>query len=118
MPAEARVDKSVRRAATIVVGRLRTLRSESGFTLIEVLLAGVMLAILSVPISALLSTSAAVALRDRQRTSADQLAQAQVENARSLPYFEVGLVNGNPQGNLPASSTAVLANIGTVNITT
>lgn len=112
------MDKSVRRAATFVVGRLRALRSEAGFTLIEVLLAGVMLAILSIPISALLSTSAAIALRDRQRTSADQLAQAQVENARALPYFEVGLTNGNPQGNLPASSTAVLPSIGTVNITT
>ena len=119
MPAEARYDISVRRAATIVVGRLRTLRrSESGFTLIEVLLAGVMLAILSVPISALLSTSAAIALQDRQRTSADQLAQAQIENARALPYFEVGLQNGNPQGNLLASSTTSLPSIGIVTIGT
>jgi hypothetical protein len=118
MPAEARYDISVRRAATIVVGRLRTLRrSESGFTLIEVLLAGVMLAILSVPISALLSTSAAIALQDRERTSADQIAQSQIENVRALPYFEIGLVNGNPQGNLPASSTASLPSIGNVTIT-
>ena len=103
---------------TIRVSRLRALRAEAGFTLIEVLLAGVMLAILSVPISALLSSTAAVARLDRERTGADQIAQAQVETIRTLPYTQVGTTAGNPPGVLAASTTSALPSGEAVTIAT
>ena len=103
---------------TIRVSRLRALRAEAGFTLIEVLLAGVMLAILSVPISALLSSTAAVARLDRERTGADQIAQAQVETIRTLPYTQVGVTGGNPPGVLAASTTSALPSGEAVTIAT
>jgi type II secretory pathway pseudopilin PulG len=110
-------DVALGRGAALVT-KLRAIRAEAGFTLIEVLLAGVMLAILSVPISGLISTSAAIARLDRERTSADQLAQTQIETIRTLPYFDVGIVGRNPQGNVPATTSATLPSIGTVTITT
>ena len=103
MPAEARYDISVRRAATIVVGRLRTLRSEAGFTLIEMVLATMMLMIISAPIAAVLSQGAAISKLARERTGADQLAQAQIDWVRTLPYSWVGLTNRNPPGKIPSS---------------
>ena len=115
MSAEGRIDAPFGRATTRISRRLR---QEAGFTLIEVLLAGVMLAILSVPISGLLSTTAAIARLDRQRTSADQLAQKQIETIHALPYFDVGLVGANPQGTIASPTTATLPSIGSVTVTT
>ena len=115
MSAEGRIVAAFGRATT---GIARRVRQEAGFTLIEVLLAGVMLAILSVPISGLLSTTAAIARLDRQRTSADQLAQTQIETIRALPYTASASSGGNPQGNLSATATATLPSIGTVTIAT
>lgn len=115
MSAEGRIDAAPGRVTTRISRRLR---QQAGFTLIEVLLAGVMLAIVSVPISALLSSTAAIARLDRQRTSADQLAQKQIETLRSLPYFNLGLVGGNPQGTIVSPTTATLPSIGSATVTT
>jgi len=87
---------------------LRALRAQAGFTLIEVLLAGVMLAIVSVPISAIISQGAAIAKLSRERTGADQLAQTEIEAIRALTYTSVGTVNGNPAGSLVANTAASL----------
>ena len=103
---------------TIRIFRLRAFRAEAGFTLIEVVLAGLMLAILSVPISALLSSSSAIARLDRERTGADQMAQAQIETIRTLPYTQVGITNGNPPGVLTASTTTSLPSGEAVTIAT
>ena len=103
---------------TTRVSRLRAIRDAAGFTLIEVVFAGLMLAILSVPISALLSSTSAIARLDRERTSADQLAQTQIETIRALPYFNVGLVGANPQGTIVSPTTATLPSIGSVTVAT
>jgi len=91
-----------------VATRRTRLRAQAGFTLIEVLLAGVMLAIVSVPISAIISQGAAIAKLSRERTGADQLAQTEIEAVRALAYTSVGTVNGNPAGSLTASTPAGL----------
>jgi hypothetical protein len=117
MPAEARKDNSVRRAATIVVGRLRTLRSEAGFTLIEMVLATLMLAIMSAPVGAILASGAAISSLAGERTGADQIAQAQIESLRAIPYTQVGLTNGNPSGILAASTSTTLPSGEAITIT-
>ena len=77
---------AVTRVATEIGRRLRATRGQAGFTLIEVLLAGLMLAILAAPISALLSSTSSISKLDRERTGADQLAQTAIETLRTLPY--------------------------------
>jgi type II secretory pathway pseudopilin PulG len=101
--------------ATIRIAR--RLRKEAGFTLIEVLLAGVMLAIISAPISAILSQGAVIAKLARERTGADQLASTQIEAIRSLAYYSVGLVGGNPKGSLKGTNDALLPDGEEVTIT-
>ena len=91
----------------------RRLRSEAGFTLIEVVLAAMMLAIISAPISAIISQSAVIAKIARERTGADQIAQTQIESIRALDYYSVGIVNGNPPGSLTAQTQNVLLPNGT-----
>ena len=102
MSAEGRIDAAGGRVTTRISRRLR---QQAGFTLIEVLLAGVMLAIISAPIGAILSQGAVIAKLSRERTGADELAQTQIESLRSLPYTQVGIVNGNPSGQLAASTS-------------
>jgi Tfp pilus assembly protein PilE len=105
---ERRSVTAVTRVATEIARRLRTVRGQAGFTLIEVLLAGVMLAILAAPISALLSSTSSISKLDRERTSADQFAQTQIEKIRTLPYTQVGISGGNPPGILAASTSTTL----------
>ena len=83
-------------------GRLRKLRNEAGFTLIEVLIAGLMLVIIGAPLSLILTSSAALAGSARERTTADQLAQTAIETMHSLAYSQVGINGGNPDGDLTA----------------
>lgn len=90
------------------VTRLHALRAEVGFTLIEVLLAGVMLAIIAAPITSVLASGAVISRLARERTGADQLAQTQIETIRTLGYTQVGIVGGNPPGNLAASTSTTL----------
>jgi hypothetical protein len=105
MSAEGRIDAAFGR---VTIRIARRLRQEVGFTLIEVLLAGVMLAIISAPISAILSQGAVIAKMARERTGADELAQTQIESLRAIPYTQVGIVNGNPSGSLAASTSTKL----------
>jgi type II secretory pathway pseudopilin PulG len=99
--------------------RLRNVRSEAGFTLIEVLIAGLMIVIIGAPLALILTSSAALAGNARERTTADQLAQTSIETIRTLSYSQVGISGGNPDGDLTASTAANLpsgeqVHIGTV----
>jgi Tfp pilus assembly protein PilV len=88
--------------------RLRKVRSEAGFTLIEVLIAGLMMVIIGAPLAMILTASAATAGNARERTAADQFAQTAVETIRTLAYTQVGITGGNPDGVLTASTSTNL----------
>lgn len=88
--------------------RLRKLRSEAGFTLIEVLIAGLMMVIIGAPLGLILTQSAALANTSKERTTADQLAQTAIETIRTLAYTQIGINGGNPDGNLTASTSTNL----------
>jgi type II secretory pathway pseudopilin PulG len=88
--------------------RLRTVRREAGFTLIEVLIAGLMMVIIGAPLAMILTASAATAGNARERTAADQYAQTAIETIRTLAYTQVGITGGNPSGVLTASDAANL----------
>lgn len=97
---------------------LGAIRAEVGFTLIEVLLAGVMLAIIGAPITAVLASGATIGRLARERTGVDQLAQTQIETIRTLGYTQVGTVGGNPPGTLAASTSTTLPSGEAVTVTT
>jgi type II secretory pathway pseudopilin PulG len=87
---------------------LRRVRSEDGFTLIELAIAALLLVIIAAPLSAILLSSSAIAAAARERTAADQLAQAGIETIRTLAYAQVGVGGGNPSGVLSASAATSL----------
>jgi prepilin-type N-terminal cleavage/methylation domain-containing protein len=97
--------------------RLAPLGDERGFTLIELLATTVVLTAISLPIGAVMMTSSTVARASRERTGADQLAQAQIETIRTLAYTQVGIVGGNPPGVLPHTKSASLPSGEQVTIT-
>jgi Tfp pilus assembly protein PilV len=94
------------------------LRADAGFTVIELLIASIALAVISAPITAVLVVSQKQATTSRERTAADQLADTQLDSIRTIPYTQVGLTNGNPPGTLAPTTTAALPNGETVTIGT
>ena len=78
----------------------------------------VILVIVAAPISGVLLAAAVQSASSRERTASDQLLASQVESIRTLPYTQVGIVGGNPDGVLQSTSTSKLPNGEAVTITT
>jgi len=102
------VGATLGRATVTVRRRLRALRGEAGFTLIELVLAATILMIIAAPISAILSAGSVTAKVSRERTGADQIAETEIESIRSLPYNSVGIQHGNPDGSLLSTNSTSL----------
>jgi type II secretory pathway pseudopilin PulG len=84
----------------------RLSRDESGFSLIEALFATVLFAVVSAALMGVLTSATAADRLARQKTIAEEAAQAQVEWIRSLTYDKVGITPvGNPTGVVPATKT-------------
>jgi type II secretory pathway pseudopilin PulG len=82
----------------------RLVGDEAGFSLIEALFATVLFAVVSAALMGVLSSATAADRLARQKTIAQQAAQAQVEWIRSLTYDKVGITPvGNPTGIVPAT---------------
>ena len=76
----------------------RALARERGFTLIEAVLAMAIFAAVATSLSGVLTSSISARSLASQRTTAEQIANDQLEWIRSLDYTEVGLTSGNPVG--------------------
>jgi hypothetical protein len=88
------------------LARLRHgLRRESGFTLVETLMAAVILLIVATSLAGVLTSAISAHTVSRERTIAEQVANDQVESIRRLPYDSVGVVSGNPPGTVVATRT-------------
>ena len=87
--------------------------SESGQTLIEVLVAAVIFAIVAGALIGLLSTGVNITSLARQRTLAEQAASAQIEQIRNTTggYAKIGNVAGNPPGVWPLTTPINLAGL-------
>lgn len=95
------------------------LSREQGFTLIETLMAGVILVVLATGIAGVLTSSISAHTVARERTNAEQCANDVVEQIRRKDYDDVGVVSGNPPGTVLASNpcTAGLAATAAVTVT-
>ncbi len=82
----------------------RALARQHGFTIVETLMAGVILLVLATGIAGVLTSSIAANTVARERTVAQQCANDQIEQIRRKSYDNVGLVSGNPPGTVPASA--------------
>ena len=82
----------------------RALAREQGFTIVEVLMAGVILVTVATGIAGVLTSSISANTVARERTNAEQCANDVVEQIRRKPYDQVGIILGNPPGTVPASS--------------
>jgi type II secretory pathway pseudopilin PulG len=89
--------------------RARRLRSDAGFTIVEMLVATAVLVAISAPISAVLITAAKSAAMSRSRSSADELAAAKIELIRAMPYDNIGFPGGNPPGTLQTTNQLFFA---------
>ena len=91
-------------------------RRERGFTLVEVLSAMTLFALVAAAVSALAITSMLHTIQNRHATTAAQLAQRRLEDMRALPYASLAggtsslvvagqsyTVNTTVQANVPAS---------------
>src|SRR5262245_882743 len=86
---------SLRNAANLRA-LLRSLRGEGGFTLVESMMAVVLLVMVGTSLSGVLASAVANYSASRERTLAEQLVQDQIEAIRRMPFSQVGLPNGNP----------------------
>ena len=75
-----------------------SVRGEEGFTLVESMMAVVLLVMVGTSLSGVLASAVANYSASRERTIAEQLVQDQIEAMRRMPFSQVGLPNGNPPG--------------------
>ena len=90
--------------------RLRALvRSESGFGLVEVVLAMTLLLVVSTSLGGVLTSAVGSHKLSRDRSLAEQAALSQIEKIRATPYSSVGTTGGNPPGTFAANQTINLS---------
>ena len=92
-----------RALARIVSGRAGLAYDQRGFTLIEAVVALVILLIVATGLAGLLASGVTQHSLTRERTLAKQQALQQIEFIRRLPYNQVGIVAGNPSGAVTAA---------------
>jgi hypothetical protein len=85
-----------------MVSRLRQVLTrrtgEQGFALAEAIIAMTLFLVIAASLVGLLTSALAAHGLARDRTAAEEVATAQLESIRSLPYDSVGTTGGNPPG--------------------
>ena len=83
----------------------------SGFSLIEVLIAAVIVSIFAVGAYQGYSAVYSAIILARHKALAADLANAQFEIIKNLPYSKVGVAGGNPNGVIPGTETVIRDNV-------
>jgi hypothetical protein len=92
------------RRGSVMVG-FRGVRRDAGFTVVELVAASVILLIVVVGVLGALQYAVAASQTSGVRDHALAIGNQYIEQARNLPYDQVGLVSGDPNGVLAASVT-------------
>jgi prepilin-type N-terminal cleavage/methylation domain-containing protein len=95
------------------VANSREPRGQGGFTLIEVMIAISLFAIMAVTFAGTAGASYRAYQNARARTAAEETATAELEDARRLPYDQLGTVGGNPPGTIAPTQTVTVGGFTT-----
>lgn len=98
------METMVRAAQRLV--RRRGASDDSGVSLLELVFASAILAVVSVSMLSALIFASTSGQQSTMRTRALDLANRTIEHARNLSYDNVGVVGGNPSGAIPAEDIA------------
>jgi hypothetical protein len=82
--------------------------SQSGFSLVEVLVAGIVVVVGLIFLAQFFTTTATRVLASDTRSVMSQIATEEIETIRAMQYADVGTVGGQPSGLLPAESVKVV----------
>jgi len=85
--------------------RRRDRKGDEGFTIVEVMVAMSVFAVLATAFAATLSASLRSLSSSKARTQAEQLASSQLEEMRRVAYDDLGTVGGNPTGIVTPTKT-------------
>ncbi len=88
-----------------VLERIRRARCQKGFSLVEILVGGLVLVVGLIAMSQLFASSAMRILESDVRSVLNQVAAQELESIRALPYSDIGTVHGWPSGSLPDEET-------------
>jgi type II secretory pathway pseudopilin PulG len=88
--------------------RVKAIRGQRGFSIVEVLVSGVVLVVGLVMLSQFFASSAARVLESDVRSVLNQVAAQEIDRIRGLEYSEVGTVHGWPSGGLVDDETRVV----------
>jgi hypothetical protein len=101
----------------------RMLADERGLSLIETVMATVIFMIAAFGLMDVLTSSTNAHAHSALSSLGEEVAQTQMENVRELPYTaaigspQIGVVDGNPAGSVPASQTATALGFPQLNAT-
>ena len=90
--------------------RLGRTPSEKGFTVIEILIAGLVMVVGLIFVAQMFVSSSMRILTSDTRSVMDQIASQQIETIRGMQFQDVGTVGGQPAGVLPTSETKTVGN--------
>ncbi len=86
-------------------------KTQSGFTIIEVLIGIFILGVLLVGVMGSFSALSRATRGAREQTVLSSLSTQYLEIVRNIPYSDVGTINGNPNGTLPDLTNAFSSTI-------
>jgi len=94
-----------------MIRRITRIRLDRGFTVVEVLVAGLVLVVGLVLMSQFFASAAGRVLDSDIRSILHQVATKEIESIRGLPYEDVGTTTGHPQGTLQADEDRTIQNV-------
>jgi prepilin-type N-terminal cleavage/methylation domain-containing protein len=83
---------------------LERLRGERGFTLVELMIATLLLLAAGPPIVAVIVSSSQIGAKTLTQSDASALAAAKIELIRAMPYDSIGFPSGNPPGTITTTN--------------
>ncbi len=95
----------------VIQKALARLKSQAGFSLVEVLVGGVVLVVGLIMMSQFFASAAGRVMESDVRSVLHQVATQDLEKIRGLDYNDVGTTDGHPQGVLAADEDRTIGNL-------
>lgn len=87
------------------------IKSESGLSIVEILVASFILFFVIAAVMGLLSMSYIMSATARSVSEATAFANKTIEQVRAMPYASIGIQGGDPNGTLPPTETTIVGGV-------